>query len=210
MTVTTETEQAYDIVLTVNGRARATRVPARRLLSDCLRHDLGLTGTHVGCEHGVCGCCTVLLDGAPVRSCLMFAVGAQRHEITTVEGLAQPGGELGPVQRAFRECHGLQCGFCTPGFLTTVTALLEENPDPTEEEALEAISGNLCRCTGYRNIVRSVLRAAELARNPRAESEVPQPAEQSDAAEPARSPASGKPDGAQPCAGGPASREEAG
>lgn len=157
-------EETHEITLTVNGRARTTRVPARRLLSDCLRHDLGLTGTHVGCEHGVCGCCTVLLDGAPVRSCLMFTVSARGHGITTVEGLTRPDGTLGPVQQAFRECHGLQCGFCTPGFLTTVTALLDAQPDPSEDEVVEAISGNLCRCTGYQNIVRSVLRAAELAR----------------------------------------------
>lgn len=170
----------YEVALTVNGHARSAEAPARRLLSDFLRHDLALTGTHVGCEHGVCGCCTVLLDGAPVRSCLMFAVGARGHAVTTVEGLAAEDGSLGPVQQAFRECHGLQCGFCTPGFLTTITALLEENPEPTEEEAVEAISGNLCRCTGYQNIVRSVLRAAELVR-----SEGPQRAEQSSEAEPA-------------------------
>ncbi|MGH3328380.1 MAG: (2Fe-2S)-binding protein [Streptomycetales bacterium] len=161
------TEQTYDITLSVNGEARTAHVVARRLLSDCLRHDLGLTGTHVGCEHGVCGCCTVLLDGQPVRSCLMFAVGATGHAITTVEGLAGPGGELGPVQQAFRDCHGLQCGFCTPGFLTTVTAFLDENPDPSEGEAVEAISGNLCRCTGYQNIVCAVLRAAELRQDNR-------------------------------------------
>lgn len=186
MTVDAVTEELHEIALVVNARARTTRVRARRLLSDCLRHDLGLTGTHVGCEHGVCGCCTILLDGAPVRSCLMLAVGAQGHEITTVEGLTDPDGALGPVQQAFRDCHGLQCGFCTPGFLTTVTALLAENPDPTENEALEAISGNLCRCTGYQNIVASVLRAAELARSRRAESGAPQRAEQSSTVEPAR------------------------
>ncbi|MCK2217410.1 (2Fe-2S)-binding protein [Actinomadura sp. ATCC 31491] len=151
----------HEITLVVNGAARRARVPARRLLSDCLRHDLGLTGTHVGCEHGVCGCCTVLLDGEPVRSCLTFAVTVDGREITTVEGLAPPGG-LSPVQRAFAECHGLQCGFCTPGFLCTVTALLAGNPAPTEEEVLEGISGNLCRCTGYQNIVKAVHRAAEL------------------------------------------------
>lgn len=150
------------ITLTVNGVVRRAEVPGRRLLSDCLRHDLGLTGTHVGCEHGVCGCCTVLLDGEPVRSCLMLAVTADGHAVTTVEGLAGPGGEMSPVQRAFAECHGLQCGFCTPGFLCTVTALLRENPAPTEEEVLEGVSGNLCRCTGYRNILRSVRRAAEI------------------------------------------------
>jgi aerobic carbon-monoxide dehydrogenase small subunit len=152
----------HDVRLIVNGAAHDVRVPARRLLSDCLRHDLKLTGTHVGCEHGVCGACTVLLDGQPVRSCLLLAVSADDAAITTVEGLAGPGGALSPVQRAFMECHGLQCGFCTPGFLTTVTAGLRDNPRPTREQAREMIGGNLCRCTGYQNIVRSVLRAAEL------------------------------------------------
>jgi aerobic carbon-monoxide dehydrogenase small subunit len=152
----------HDVTLTVNGATRTVRVPARRLLSDCIRHDLQLTGTHVGCEHGVCGACTVLLDGAPVRSCLMLAVSADGAEITTVEGLAGPDGRLSAVQRAFSECHGLQCGFCTPGFLTTITAGLRDNPHPTEEQAREMIGGNLCRCTGYQNIVAAVLRAAEL------------------------------------------------
>ncbi|GAA4954556.1 carbon-monoxide dehydrogenase small subunit [Nonomuraea thailandensis] len=152
----------HEITLVVNGTARRVRVPARRLLSDCLRHDLGLTGTHVGCEHGVCGCCTVLLDGRPVRSCLTFAVTVDGAGITTVEGLAGPDGGLSAVQRAFAECHGLQCGFCTPGFLCTVTALLRENPVPTDDEVTEGISGNLCRCTGYQNIVKAVHRAAEL------------------------------------------------
>jgi aerobic carbon-monoxide dehydrogenase small subunit len=154
-------DELYDVTLTINGAALTAQVPARRLLSDCLRHDLGLTGTHVGCEHGVCGCCTVLLDGRPVRSCLMFAVGAEGHEITTVEGLARDG-ELHPVQEAFRECHGLQCGFCTPGFLMSVTGMLAENPAPTDDEIVEGISGNLCRCTGYQNIIKAVRRAAEL------------------------------------------------
>jgi carbon-monoxide dehydrogenase small subunit len=158
------TEQAIDVVLTVNGVPRTATVPSRRLLSDCLRHDLRLTGTHVGCEHGVCGACTVLLDGEPVRSCLVLAATVGGHEITTVEGLAEPDGTLSPVQEAFRECHGLQCGFCTSGFLTTVTAYLDETPDPTRAQAREAISGNLCRCTGYQNIVASVLRAAQLRR----------------------------------------------
>ncbi|MEW2358840.1 (2Fe-2S)-binding protein [Spirillospora sp. NPDC029432] len=153
-----------EIALTVNGVHRGARAPARRLLSDLLRHDLGLTGTHVGCEHGVCGCCTVLMDGEPVRSCLTLAATARGHEITTVEGLAGPDGGLSPVQRAFQECHGLQCGFCTPGFLCTVTALLRDNPDPTEDEVIEGISGNLCRCTGYQNIVKAVHRAAEITR----------------------------------------------
>ena len=155
-------EERHGVVLTVNGTAHPVRVPGRRLLSDALRHDLGLTGTHVGCEHGVCGACTVLVDGRPVRSCLMFAVSAQDCEITTVEGLTAKDGSLGPVQQAFLECHGLQCGFCTPGFLTTITAGLAENPDPTEDEAREMIAGNLCRCTGYQNIVKSVLRAAQI------------------------------------------------
>jgi carbon-monoxide dehydrogenase small subunit len=139
-------------------------VPARRLLSDMLRHDLRLTGTHVGCEHGVCGACTVLLEGEPIRSCLTFAVMVDGGRITTVEGLAAPDGELGPVQRAFRECHGLQCGFCTPGFLLLTTELLARNPEPGDDEIAEALGGNLCRCTGYVNIVRSVRRASELAR----------------------------------------------
>ncbi|MCA1782936.1 MAG: (2Fe-2S)-binding protein [Dermatophilaceae bacterium] len=167
-------DEMHDVTLTVNGVARSAQVPARRLLSDFLRHDLRLTGTHVGCEHGVCGACTVLVDGSPARACLMFAVQAQRHEITTVEGIGgqRVGGARGTdsthtmnhVQRAFAECHGLQCGFCTPGFITTITAYLEEHDDPTEEEAREVVSGNLCRCTGYQNIVKSVLRAAEIKR----------------------------------------------
>jgi carbon-monoxide dehydrogenase small subunit len=150
-----------DLPLWLRGVPRPPKAPARRLLSDFLRHDLQLTGTHVGCEHGVCGACTVLVDGQPMRSCLMFAVTAQAHAITTVEGLGTIDA-MGPVQQAFTECHGLQCGFCTPGFLTTITAYLEDHPHPTSEEAREAISGNLCRCTGYQNIVKSVLRAAEI------------------------------------------------
>jgi aerobic carbon-monoxide dehydrogenase small subunit len=157
------TEERHDVRLVVNGVPREAQVPARRLLSDVLRHDLRLTGTHVGCEHGVCGACTVLLDGEPVRSCLLLAVTAAGHEVTTVEGLGTPD-DMHPVQRAFRECHGLQCGFCTPGFLTTIAAYLRDHPEPTEDEAREAISGNLCRCTGYQNIVASVLRAAEITR----------------------------------------------
>ena len=159
-------EELHDVRLTVNGVAHDLRVPARRLLSDALRHDLGLTGTHVGCEHGVCGACTVLLDGRPTRACLIFAVSAVAAEITTVEGLAEADGTLGHVQQAFLECHGLQCGFCTPGFLTTVTAGLRHNPTPTEDDARDMVAGNLCRCTGYTNIVRSVLRAAELGVDP--------------------------------------------
>jgi carbon-monoxide dehydrogenase small subunit len=158
------TETIHEVSLTVNGVPLKASVPARRLLSDCLRHDLNLTGTHVGCEHGVCGACTVLVDGKPMRSCLLLAVSVEGQSITTVEGLAGADGELSPVQRAFQDCHGLQCGFCTPGFLTTITAGLKESPDPTEDEAREMIGGNLCRCTGYQNIVASVLRAAEITR----------------------------------------------
>ena len=157
-------EELHEICLVVNGAAHSARVPARRLLSDCIRHDLRLTGTHVGCEHGVCGACTVLLDGAPVRSCLLLAVSADGADITTVEGLAAPDGTLSPVQQAFSECHGLQCGFCTPGFLTTITAALRADPDPDDEQAREMIGGNLCRCTGYQNILASVHRAAEITR----------------------------------------------
>ena len=151
-------EELHEVRLTVNGTPRPARVPARRLLSDALRHDLGLTGTHVGCEHGVCGACTVLLDGRPVRSCLVLAVSADGHEVTTVEGLTNADGSLGPVQQAFVECHGLQCGFCTPGFLTTITAGLRDNPTPTHDEARDMVAGNLCRCTGYQNIVKAVER----------------------------------------------------
>ncbi len=158
-------EDLHQVTLRVNGTTRQLRVPARRLLSDALRHDLRLTGTHVGCEHGVCGCCTVLLDGAPVRSCLMFAVSAEGHELTTVEGLTPDGSDaLHPIQRAFQECHGLQCGFCTPGFVMSIAGLLADNPDPDEDDIVEGISGNLCRCTGYRNIIRAVQRASELLR----------------------------------------------
>ena len=162
------TEPVHDVVVTVNGVARSARVPARRLLSDMLRHDLRLTGTHVGCEHGVCGACTVLADGEPIRSCLTFAVMVDGAAITTVEGLAGAGGELSPGQRAFRECHGLQCGFCTPGFLLLATDLLARRPDPSDDEISEALGGNLCRCTGYVNIVRSVRRAADLLADPSA------------------------------------------
>jgi carbon-monoxide dehydrogenase small subunit len=154
----------HQVRLTVNGTVRDVAVPARRLLSDCLRHDLGLTGTHVACEHGVCGSCTVLMDGQAVRSCLLLAVSADGAEITTVEGLAAPDGTLSPVQQAFTDCHGLQCGFCTPGFMVTITAGLAGNPSPTQAEAREMASGNLCRCTGYANIIAAVLRAAEITR----------------------------------------------
>jgi carbon-monoxide dehydrogenase small subunit len=153
------------VSLTVNGSPHDLDIDPRRLLSDVLRHDLRLTGTHVGCEHGVCGACTVLVDGQPMRSCLLFAVSLDGSAITTTEGLQSPDGGMGVVQQAFHECHALQCGFCTPGFITTVEAYLRENPDPTPEEAREAIAGNLCRCTGYQNIVAAVGRAAELLRD---------------------------------------------
>jgi aerobic carbon-monoxide dehydrogenase small subunit len=148
----------------VNGVEHPAPARARRLLSDHLRHDLGLTGTHVGCEHGVCGCCTVLLDGAPVRSCLMLAVQAEGHDVMTIEGLAERGAPLHPVQQAFHECHGLQCGFCTPGFVMSVVGLLAQHPDPTPEQIEEGLAGNLCRCTGYASIRRAVTRAVELTR----------------------------------------------
>jgi aerobic carbon-monoxide dehydrogenase small subunit len=153
-------ESVSAVRLVVNGVPHEVSVPARRLLSDVLRHDLQLTGTHVGCEHGVCGACTVLVDGVPMRSCLLFAVSVPDARITTVEGLAEDGRQSA-VQRAFGACHALQCGFCTPGFLTTITAELRDNPHPTEAEAREMIAGNLCRCTGYQNIVKAVLAAAE-------------------------------------------------
>lgn len=151
------------ISVTVNGIQHERKVEPRLLLSDFLRHDLALTGTHVGCEHGVCGACTILFDGQPVRSCLMFAVQANGHALITVEGLGTPE-DLHPVQEAFREAHGVQCGFCTPGFLLTLVPFLEENPDPTEPEIREAVSGNLCRCTGYQHIVDAVKLAAEKLR----------------------------------------------
>jgi aerobic carbon-monoxide dehydrogenase small subunit len=148
------------ITLHVNGRDYAERVPPRLLLSDFLRHHLGLTGTHVGCEHGVCGACTVLLDGAAVRSCLLLAVQTDGAQITTVEGLAGDGGRLHPLQEAFREMHGLQCGFCTPGFLLTAVELLRDTPHPDDATIRRELAGNLCRCTGYQNIVRAVQQAA--------------------------------------------------
>jgi carbon-monoxide dehydrogenase small subunit len=153
----------FPVTVTVNGTQYERTVEPRLLLSDFLRHDFGLTGTHVGCEHGVCGACTVLFDGKPVRSCLMFAVQADGHEILTVEGLGTMD-NLHPLQEAFREAHAVQCGFCTPGFLMTLVPFLEENPNPTEEEIREALSGNLCRCTGYQHIVDAVKLAAEKMR----------------------------------------------
>ncbi len=150
------------VTVSVNGRDYTESVTPRLLLSDFLRHGLGLTGTHVGCEHGVCGACTVLLDDAAVRSCLMLAVQADGARITTVEGLAPDGERLHPVQEAFRELHGLQCGFCTPGILLSVVELLRDTPRPDDATIRRALAGNLCRCTGYQNIVRAVGRAAEL------------------------------------------------
>jgi aerobic-type carbon monoxide dehydrogenase small subunit (CoxS/CutS family) len=149
--------------LIVNGTVFERAVEPRLLLSDFLRHELGLTGTHVGCEHGVCGACTVLLEGAPVRSCLLFAVQADGHAVSTVEGLAPGPGELAPLQTAFRDAHGLQCGFCTPGILMTMTAFLRDHPAPTDAEIREALGGHLCRCTGYRHIVDAVRLAAQRA-----------------------------------------------
>ena len=143
----------------LNGKPVEAEVPVRTTLADCIRHHLMQTGTHVGCEHGVCGCCTVLLDGAPVRSCLMLAVQAERHEVTTIEGLARDQAPLHPVQQAFHECHGLQCGFCTPGFVMSVVGLLAQHPSPSAQEIEEGIAGNLCRCTGYIPIVKAVLEA---------------------------------------------------
>ncbi len=146
--------------VTVNGQAREATVEARLTLADFLRERLGLTGTHLGCEHGVCGACTVLVDGAAVRSCLVFAAQVSGSEITTVEGIASPARDLSPVQAAFRDCHGLQCGFCTPGFVVSVTAFLRDHPDPSDDEIREGLSGNLCRCTGYQGIVKAVHQAA--------------------------------------------------
>jgi carbon-monoxide dehydrogenase small subunit len=148
------------IRLTVNGTAHAKTVEVRKTLADFLREDLGLTGTHLGCEHGVCGACTIVVDGAAVRSCLLFAAQMHGRDIQTVESLAD-GDTLNPLQEAFWEHHGLQCGFCTPGFLMTLTCFLRENPDPTEAEIREAIAGNLCRCTGYKNIVTAARAAAD-------------------------------------------------
>ncbi len=149
--------------LTVNGEPRQLLAEPREQLADVLRRELMLTGTHVGCEHGVCGACTILYDGVPARACLMFAVQAHGHAIATVEGLAD-GEKLHPLQQAFRDAHGLQCGYCTPGILMTMTVFLAETPSPTEEQVREALSGNLCRCTGYQHIVDAVLLAAKRMR----------------------------------------------
>ncbi len=155
--VVTDTRQ---IALTVNRRRHEIEVETRLTLADCLRHTLGLTGTHLGCEHGVCGACTVLVEGRSIRSCLLLAVQADGAEITTVEGLAEADGSLHPLQQAFHDKHGLQCGFCTPGILMTLKEMLQEHPAPDEDEIREALSGHLCRCTGYQNIVAAALDAA--------------------------------------------------
>ena len=157
------------VSMTVNGERVEREVSPRMLLSDFIRHELRLTGTHVGCEHGVCGCCTVIIDGRAGRSCLAFAVQADGADIRTIESVAGPDGSLHPVQQAFRECHGLQCGYCTPGFVMSIVDYLEDNPDPdlSEEAIREVLSGNLCRCTGYKNIVAAFRRSAELMRGSR-------------------------------------------
>jgi len=155
----------FDIVVTVNGTRHQCTVEPRLLLSDFLRYDLGLTGTHVGCEHGVCGACTILFDGQPARSCLIFAVQANGHDITTVEALGTPD-NLHPIQKAFWETHAAQCGFCTPGILMTLVPFLREHPEPSEQEIREAISGNLCRCTGYQHIVDAAKLAASYGPGP--------------------------------------------
>jgi aerobic carbon-monoxide dehydrogenase small subunit len=152
---------SFDVQLTVNGSVHRAQVEPRKTLADFVREDLGLTGTHLGCEHGVCGACTVLVDGEPVRSCLMLAVQARDSSVTTIEGLAVDG-SMGPLQEAMRDSHAFQCGFCTPGFLMQITALLAESPAPTEDEIRQTLSGNICRCTGYESIVNGVLRAAGL------------------------------------------------
>jgi carbon-monoxide dehydrogenase small subunit len=148
------------VTVRVNGRDRPAVVEPRLTLADFLRSRCRLTGTHLGCEHGVCGACTVLLDGEAVRSCLVFAVQADGAEVTTIEGIAGPDGQLSPVQAALRDCHGLQCGFCTPGIVVSLTAYLRDHPDPSDEEIREALSGNLCRCTGYQGILKAARQAA--------------------------------------------------
>jgi len=154
----------HEVALTVNGTSRRGRVEARTTLADFLREGLGLTGTHLACEHGVCGACTVMFDGRAVRSCLLFAVQAEGADVTTIEGMSGPAGELSTVQQAFMDAHGLQCGFCTPGFVVSVTAFLRDNPSPDDAEIREALSGNLCRCTGYQGIIEAVKLAAAAGR----------------------------------------------
>jgi len=153
--------QSIPVTITVNDKEYKREIEPRMLLSDFLRHELGLTGTHVGCEHGVCGACTIMFDGESARSCLMFAVQADGHFVTTVEGLTEDKDNLHPLQQSFWEAHGLQCGYCTPGILMTMIPFLKQNPDPTEDEIRHALSGNLCRCTGYQHIVDAVKLAAE-------------------------------------------------
>jgi carbon-monoxide dehydrogenase small subunit len=148
------------VELTVNGRPETVHVEPRHTLADVLRHDLGLTGTHVGCEHGICGACTVLVDGSPARSCLMFAIQAEGRSVETVESLGTPG-DLSPLQQACMAEHALQCGFCTPGFLMMLTAFLQESPDPSDEEIRDVVASNLCRCTGYQGLLRAVRRVAD-------------------------------------------------
>jgi carbon-monoxide dehydrogenase small subunit len=152
----------HHVAITVNGTPRVVATPGRTHLADLLRDTLGLTGTRLGCEHGVCGCCTVLLDGEPVRSCLMLAAQADGHEVTTIEGIANPDGTLSPVQEAFCAAHGLQCGYCTPGMILATHALLARRPDPGAEEIADALGGNICRCTGYQQIREAVVLAAQL------------------------------------------------
>jgi carbon-monoxide dehydrogenase small subunit len=149
-----------EIHLTVNGDACRVSVEPRKTLADALRDDLHLTGTHLGCEHGVCGSCTVLVDSAAVRACLLLAVQLEGRDVTTIEGLSPTDGSLSPVQQAFRDCHGLQCGFCTPGFIVSITAFLAEHPNPTEDQIRHGLAGNLCRCTGYQGIVNAVRKVA--------------------------------------------------
>ena len=154
-------ETLYSITVEINGARRVGQVPARTSLVDWLREHLHLTGTHIGCEHGICGACSIMLDGEPIRSCLMYAVQADGHRITTVEGLARPDGQLSILQDSFCEAHGLQCGYCTPGMLIAAQSLLDANPRPTEEQIRDAIGGNLCRCTGYQQIVEAIALASK-------------------------------------------------
>ena len=191
------------IALVVNGVRHEVEVETRLTLADCLRHRLKLTGTHLGCEHGVCGACTVLVNGQAVRSCLMLAVQAERAEVTTVEGVAAADGTLHPLQEAFRDRHGLQCGFCTPGMLMTLIEFLDENPSPTEVEVREAISGNLCRCTGYQGIVAAALDAAARLRGASPGSSEPGPASPRSAGP---EPFGSEPAGSKPAASAPGSQ----
>ncbi|GGD47670.1 (2Fe-2S)-binding protein [Sinisalibacter lacisalsi] len=158
-----EADRPTTVNLTVNGENHEVAITPRKLLSDVLREDLRLTGTHVGCEHGVCGACTILIDGAPARACLTFAIQMEGHEIETIEGVTPDSG-YSPLQQALHDEHGLQCGYCTPGIIMTFEAYLKENPTPTEAEIRDVLSGNLCRCTGYQNIVAAIVRAAEAMR----------------------------------------------